>query len=279
MEKRLDRLFKDKLQNNQLLPRHNAWIRINEQLQVSRRMIWRRRLAMAASFLLLISAGVAAYRYAQNWNHTEDVVVHSDTIAPAEQDKKSTDLAADNGLAHAAKATNAPEKAPDVANNTEDGNGPAVEADNTITPAQTPVVNASLTTMKASSVETIKNPVTLPPGQRLVVKSSLEPSALFVEGLGKKEQMAPGTAMLQPSSQQHPGHVPVRIIYKADSDSELVRQSKDNLLEKGFHTIAGFSDKHLVTEEVKARIRSTKSDLLALNFGKLLGKGNNSADN
>jgi hypothetical protein len=47
MEKRLDRLFKDKLQNNQLLPHHNAWIRINEQLQVSRRMIWRRRLAMA----------------------------------------------------------------------------------------------------------------------------------------------------------------------------------------------------------------------------------------
>ena len=66
----------------------------------------------------------------------------------------------------------------------------------------------------------------------------------------------------------------VTIIYKADNNSELVTSDKKTLIDKGINKITKFSDEHLLTADRKTKLRNTKEDLLALNFGKLLNKSN-----
>jgi len=71
----------------------------------------------------------------------------------------------------------------------------------------------------------------------------------------------------------------VKIIYKANQDSELVASGKQTLINKGINKITNFTDEHLLTAERKTKLRNTKEDLLALNFGKLLNKSNKDLEN
>jgi uncharacterized protein YbcV (DUF1398 family) len=68
-------------------------------------------------------------------------------------------------------------------------------------------------------------------------------------------------------------------VYKADANSTLVVSNNRNILDKGINKITKFSDEHIVTDQVKTKLRNTKDDLLALNFGKLLNKSNKDVDN
>ena len=71
----------------------------------------------------------------------------------------------------------------------------------------------------------------------------------------------------------------IKIIYKANENSKLVASGKVNILDKGLNKITQFSDEHLLTAERKTKLRNTKDDLLALNFGKLLNKSNKDLEN
>ena len=66
----------------------------------------------------------------------------------------------------------------------------------------------------------------------------------------------------------------MRIVYKANKDSKLVASEKQTIIDKGINKITEFSDEHLLTSTRKTKLRNTKEDLLALNFGKLLNKSN-----
>ena len=71
----------------------------------------------------------------------------------------------------------------------------------------------------------------------------------------------------------------MQIVYKANKGSALVASSKNTIIDKGLNKIADFSDEHLLTADRKTRLRNTKNDLLALNFGKLLNKSNKDIEN
>ena len=71
----------------------------------------------------------------------------------------------------------------------------------------------------------------------------------------------------------------IKIIYKANQNSKLVASSKQTILDKSINKITEFSDEHLLTAERKTKLRNTKDDLLALNFGKLLNKSNKDLEN
>jgi uncharacterized protein YbcV (DUF1398 family) len=84
---------------------------------------------------------------------------------------------------------------------------------------------------------------------------------------------------VQANTQIQKSYPKVRIVYKADANSDLVASNNRNLLDKGINKITKFSDEHIVTDQVKTKLRNTKDDLLALNFGKLLNKSNKDVDN
>jgi hypothetical protein len=85
--------------------------------------------------------------------------------------------------------------------------------------------------------------------------------------------------LVQANTQPQKSYPKVRIVYKADANSDLVASKNRNLLDKGINKITKFSDEHIVTDQVKTKLRNTKDDLLALNFGKLLNKSNKDVDN
>jgi hypothetical protein len=71
----------------------------------------------------------------------------------------------------------------------------------------------------------------------------------------------------------------VKIIYKANADSELVSSADKTLINKGIDKLTKFSNERLLTTDRKTKLRNTKEDLLALNFGKLLNKSNKETEN
>jgi hypothetical protein len=71
----------------------------------------------------------------------------------------------------------------------------------------------------------------------------------------------------------------VKIIYKANADSELVSSADKTIINKGIDKLTKFSNERLLTTDRKNKLRNTKEDLLALNFGKLLNKSNKETEN
>jgi len=71
----------------------------------------------------------------------------------------------------------------------------------------------------------------------------------------------------------------IRIVYKADDNSDLVASNSKTLIDKGIKKLTQFSDEHIITDQVKTKLRNTKDELLALNFGKIINKSNKQIDN
>jgi hypothetical protein len=71
----------------------------------------------------------------------------------------------------------------------------------------------------------------------------------------------------------------ITVIYKANHNSELVASRETGVLNKGIKKITKFSDEHIVTDEVKTKLRNTREDLLALNFGKIINRSNKDLEN
>ena len=84
---------------------------------------------------------------------------------------------------------------------------------------------------------------------------------------------------IEPSVEKAKTYPKVRVVYKANQDSKLVASEKQTLIDKGINKITEFSDEHLLTSTRKTKLRNTKEDLLALNFGKLLNKSNKDIEN
>jgi hypothetical protein len=83
----------------------------------------------------------------------------------------------------------------------------------------------------------------------------------------------------QPVVEQTRSFTPLKVIYKANKDSKLVTADKETILNKGINKITEFSEEHVLTADRKTKLRNTKDDLLALNFGKLLNKSNKDIEN
>jgi hypothetical protein len=71
----------------------------------------------------------------------------------------------------------------------------------------------------------------------------------------------------------------ITVTYKASQNSELLAKKETGVLNKGIKKISRFSDEHIITDEVKTKLRNTREDLLALNFGKIINRSNKDLEN
>ena len=287
MEDRLDQLFREKLANHRLTPTENAWKQIHYQLATKRRKIWAKRLAMAASILLFLSAGYIAFQYAKQLDTKSPIVTQHDNA-----EKAAT-------LHYTEKQETKEENTPAIA----ELNETTIGTDNTGTKAKNntlekkeahPSPEGNNTTLLANK-EAVKIPVrktdeavkeepSLPePVIEELPASQIETLLATYDREDRKETEVPlynendsRTDKSQDIAKDYPS---ITVIYKANQYSELLAKKETGVLNKGIRKISRFSDEHIVTEEVKTMLRHTKEDLLALNFGKIINRSNKDLEN
>lgn len=280
MEGKLDKLFKEKLARHKVNPSDHAWDQISHQLAGKRRSAWTKRLAVAASFLILISAISIGYLYIDRIQSSQPKLTQSKTTenpeikseledeitTPSSKGSKSSEMFADQ---------------PDP--KAEPSKNQIIESrvEKSMASTQQPE-----STQNEIRIQTVKEnemilPVELNP--EIAESQKLLADNILIENVELNEKAQINDSQKLPDSIEQPGtkktYPKIRIVYKADENSDLVASSNKTLINKGIKKITKFSDEHIMTDQVKTKLRNTKDDLLALNFGKILNKSNREIDN
>jgi hypothetical protein len=264
MEERLDQLFKEKLDSHKVEPSAHAWERLNNQLSGKRKYRLAKRLAIVASFLLLLSAGVVGYRYLNRIAPESTVVSQNKSEKEPQKEivePKKTERNSDPEISSIKK----PENIPD-----------SHEQPQTVTTDKKEVIKKNIAPTPMTQKEMA------PIEQTIDTEVETNNSDL---ALNSEESSLPAENEIEPQDntnnviEKETTYPKIRIIYKADDGSELVADNGGNVFDKGIKKITRFSDEHIITDEVKTKLRNTKEDLLALNFGKLLTKSNKDVEN
>jgi hypothetical protein len=276
MEERLDKLFNDKLANHRVTPTSDAWEQLHGHLADKKKNIWTRSLAIAATLLLLVSAGFVGYKYLAGQQQATPNISQSkitDTKEKSELEKsdlKNSPLVFNDSQAkEATKAISGD----DLSTNIPTDNLPL----KTVESSEKSVAN----TFREPAQEIIPDEAEVPDNLPEVIEQEELLAVNVEQDLIETElpSESADVALTQANTQIQKSYPKVRIVYKADANSELVASNSRNLLDKGINKITKFSDEHIVTDQVKTKLRNTKDDLLALNFGKLLNKSNKDVDN
>jgi len=287
MEEKLDKLFKDKLGTFRAEPTENAWAQIHQQLSSSKRKVLTIRFAAAASIAILISLGVLSYLFVDQINPTDDRLSDAKQEQLQEGSKVGTTPLKNEENVNAVLEPQDDEKAMIAQKLNQQ---PAMESPEK---RNADVESASLSEAKPAKQGTL--PV-MKPAEVLTARetqvnkeeddglpSRKEDTELVAQVLLEEKELEPAKTAEEipeqkPTKNGKKTYPQVKIIYKASSESELVASNK-NLIDKGIKKITKFSDERILTDEVKTKLRNTKDDLLALNFGKLLNKSNRDIDN
>jgi hypothetical protein len=276
MEERLDKLFKDKLANHRVAPTSDAWEQLHGQLEHKKQNIWARRLAIAATLLLLVSVSFVGYKYLNGLEQVTPAISQSKTT-----DTKEKSEAENSDLNNSPLAFNDSE----VKDATKATNEGAVSNDIPVdyVPAQI-AKSPEKSIAKSTGEPGQENPLpktTVAHNAPEVLEQEVLMAATIEEDLKETEppSASENITLVQANIEPQKSYPKVRIVYKADANSTLVVSNNRNLLDKGINKITKFSDEHIVTDQVKTKLRNTKDDLLALNFGKLLNKSNKDVDN
>ena len=64
----------------------------------------------------------------------------------------------------------------------------------------------------------------------------------------------------------------VKIIYKKTTQESPLASIEDNVVKKSMQKLSGLKDDLKLSEGTKTKIRNTKEDILALNFGRIFNK-------
>ncbi len=284
MENRIDDLFRNKLSKFEEAPSQESWEQIHTQLASKRRRLWGRRLAIAASIILIVTIGFVGYRSL----HTISV---EDGPGMISSTKKGIEAESSPQIQPNKELT----EQKDIGNTeSETGNRintqkmmPAeiepVKEMNQVIEYSEPVIekyteNKSFLSEAASDnnepESILENEDSVEP-KEMVLPIITEEKPVLTENTTTKEIKETGDETTEVKKK----YPQVRIVYKANADSELVKSEKRNILNKGLNKITEFSDEHLLTEDRKTKLRNTKEDLLALNFGKLFNKSNKETEN
>ena len=283
MENRLDNLFKTKLSKHEESPSPQAWDQIHGQLVSKRRGVWRKRLAIAASILLFATVGYFGYRSLNSLTikKTQYVAKTVDEIDSSEKlisssEKPSTDntnsredVVENEIKANEPKQVTTNEK--NVGKTTEGSLSAALPVEK-VDEDRTPILAEAV-------VEESETPVVINVEEQddLNVKPVIKESSkeiMWAENTGLQEEQETIKTPTQKKT-----YAQVKIIYKADENSALIVSGKKKIVEKGIDKITKFSNEHLLTADRKTKLRNTKEDLLAMNFGKLLNKSNKEFEN
>ena len=280
MEERLDKLFKEKLTQHKVNPSDHAWDQINHQLARKRRNVWAKRLAVAASFLVLISAASIAYFYIDRVNSNNPSITQSKTKEIPEIKTK----AEDNIKTPSSQGSESLDRVADQSKL-------ATISNENQTP-ETPIEKSASTAMQSESAQNEEKTQAVK-DKEMILPVELHPkkeeskdfladniSNENVEQIEKKQigdsEKVSDSIEKTVTEKTYPK---IRIVYKADENSDLVAGDNKTLIDKGINKITKFSDEHIITDQVKTKLRNTKDDLLALNFGKILNKSNKKIDN
>lgn len=273
MKNRLDNLFKDQLSKHGDIPSPQAWDQIHGQLVSKRRKVWGRRLAIAASILLM---GFFGYRSLTTLTIKNDQFVTRsidenkisedqinaeggiDELKDSREIKAKDEVKIDENqkviteIKSVKKITEAPSKT----------DSPVDEIEEKM-PLVAEVIldkHEFRNDIKVEEQGEINEEPILPKQSTEVV---LAENKVIIEQQEFQEIKEPKKTYPQ-----------IIIIYKADKNSKLVASGKKTFMDKGIQKITKFSDEHLLTADRKTKLRNTKENLLALNFGKLLNKSN-----
>ena len=278
MENKLDKLFRDQLSQYQETPSPEGWRQIESQLKSNRRALWGKRFAIAASILLIATIGFVGYR--------------SLSIVEAEHDPFTAQSIDDNQ-----KLKDQPKGQKDIELNKNEVLEQKDSGSSNIPASQLALTKTLDNNVKDETKIELKVPAEAnemsDPGttESMYVEKDeemaldFEDSRNIIEGIDPLESTVIASAESGENNDENviiekkKTYPKVTIVYKANQDSKLVVSGKQTILDKGINKITEFSDEHLLTTDRKTKLRNTKEDLLALNFGKLLNKSNKDLEN
>jgi len=281
MENKLDKLFRDQLSQYQETPSPEGWRQIESQLKSNRRALWGKRFAIAASILLIATIGFVGYR--------------SLSIVEAEHDPFTAQSIDDNQ-----KLKDQPKGQKDIELNKNEVLEQKDSGSSNIPASQLALTKTLDNTVKDEAKIELKVPAEAnkmsDPGatESMNVEKDeemaldFEESQNIIEGIDPLEEstvIASAESVknidenISTNADKKKTYPKVTIVYKGNQDSKLVVSGKQTILDKGINKITEFSDEHLLTTERKTKLRNTKEDLLALNFGKLLNKSGKDLEN
>jgi hypothetical protein len=280
MEGKLDKLFKDKLAQHKVNPSDDAWDQINHHLAKNRKSVWAKRFAVAAALLLLISAASIGYFYNSKINSDIPTLTQSKKIENPEINTKAEDESKTNS-SEKSKPLDIPIKQSEII-------------------SESPISKGSNESRKKTNL--IPKPTDSPENEgvreprvagKTVLPKQSEPvrdeSRELLAGNISNEDIKPVEKDQELDSKEVPDSIEkpmsektypkIRILYKADENSDLVVSNSKTLIDKGIKKLTEFSGEHILTDQVKTKLRNTKEDLLALNFGKIINKSNKQIEN
>lgn len=279
MENKLDKLFRNQLSQHQETPSLEGWQQIESQLKSKRRARWGKRFAIAASILLIASIGFLGYRSLSIVEIDQDpLTVQSieNKIKTMDQPEmqKDLELSKDGMLEqNTSESANLPESQLMEANKLDDN-----IKDKTNIELKIPVESNEMSNLEITESLNVEKDEEMDldfeeSQNGIEVIDPLEESTVIAsaESTEKNDE-----SVIIERKKTYPK---VTIVYKANQDSKLVVSGKQTILDKGINKITEFSDEHLLTTDRKTKLRNTKEDLLALNFGKLLNKSNKDLEN
>ncbi|MCK5372136.1 MAG: hypothetical protein KAQ62_26425 [Cyclobacteriaceae bacterium] len=276
MENRLDKLFKDQLSKHEEIPSPQAWDQIHGQLISKRRKVWGKRFAIAASILLFATAGFIGYRSLNTLTIKKDQFV----TKSIDEDKIAKDqINAEEGIIEYKDSgeikvkddikTDEPQKVITEVKSVE-------KIDETPSTTDSPIEKIEEKVLLVAEVKLdkheIQNDIKVEEQEEIDEEPILREES--TEVVLAENKVIIEQQEFQEIKEPKKTYPQVKIIYKADKNSELVASDKKTLIDKGINKITKFSDEHLLTADRKTKLRNTKEDLLALNFGKLLNKSN-----
>lgn len=282
MENKLDNLFRDKLSKHEETPSSQAWEQIHGQLASKRKAVWGKRMAIAASIIIIATIGFYGYRSfdtigsSNNPQLSHSIDDKKEVISETERVEKQNEAVIinvepatktnepDNQIGQVSEENNKVVEEGKSANTLAQASSKEVEAVNDEQPLVVDVVHE----IQANDVALVE----------VIINEKEETASVdvFEEPLLAQEVSTTANTETQIAKKTYPK---VRIVYKANKDSELVVSGKKTIIDKGINKFTDFSDEHLLTASRKTKLRNTKDDLLALNFGKLLNKSNKDIEN
>jgi hypothetical protein len=281
MENNLDKLFNNKLNRHEEEPSPRAWGQIHQNIQSKKKGLWVRRFSIAASIFLISTAGFVGYRTL----HKVGENIELTNAVTTSKEKKSVSEKVEERIPEEIKADKI------INEEWQHVSEPAIQKIEIAQEKSIPNLVATsiekegnVTEMKVAIAETVEkesiNESNIEENNRM---GSIEEAVTTPETLA--ENVVPEnvdnevTIENQPVVEQTRSFTPLKVIYKANKDSKLVTSDKETILNKGINKITEFSEEHVLTADRKTKLRNTKDDLLALNFGKLLNKSNKDIEN
>lgn len=287
MEDRLDQLFREKLANHKVVPTENAWEQIHHHLAGKRRKKWMNHLAIAASILLFVSVGYMAFLYVKQLD------TKSSVVAQHEQEEK-TEIP-DNTDVPVAEEENTPSfsefKEAINTENTKSATTKNIDVKGSDSYRHPDEHNSELLAKKefikkaAKKTDGVTNEGSnLPEPQMAALPApQIETHIALNNANDNIETELPSFTEIDNRNDHSPviakNYPSITVTYKASQNSELLAKKETGVLNKGIKKISRFSDEHIITDEVKTKLRNTREDLLALNFGKIINRSNKDLEN